>query len=78
MSYMEDEKFINDDDDFDEYSSNGVQTQYSAENLNTPDVEDAPLEPAVPHRRICQTDYTFCFALWRQHQNGTRIEKQGE
>uniref|UniRef100_W8AW93 receptor protein serine/threonine kinase n=1 Tax=Ceratitis capitata TaxID=7213 RepID=W8AW93_CERCA len=77
MSYMEDEKFINDDDDFDEYSSNGVQTQYSAENLNTPDVEDAPPEPAVPHRRICQTDYTFCFALWRQHQNGTRIEKQG-
>ncbi|XP_039964344.1 uncharacterized protein LOC120777229 [Bactrocera tryoni] len=77
MSYMEDEKFINDDDDFDEYSANGAQTQYSAENLNSLDVEDTPIEPAAPHRRVCQADYTFCFALWRQYPNGTRIEKQG-
>ncbi|XP_018801706.1 PREDICTED: uncharacterized protein LOC108976805 isoform X2 [Bactrocera latifrons] len=77
MSYMEDEKFINDDDDFDEYSANGAQMQYSAENLNSLDVEDTPIEPAAPHRRVCQADYTFCFALWRQYPNGTRIEKQG-
>uniref|UniRef100_A0A0A1X7U5 Bone morphogenetic protein receptor type-2 n=1 Tax=Zeugodacus cucurbitae TaxID=28588 RepID=A0A0A1X7U5_ZEUCU len=77
MSYMEDEKFINDDDDFDEYSANGAQAQYSAENSNSLDVEDTPIEPATPHRRICQADYTFCFALWRQYPNGTRIEKQG-
>lgn len=75
---MEDEKFINDDDDFDEYSANGAQAQYSAENLNSLDVEDTPIEPTAPHRRICQADYTFCFALWRQYPNGTRIEKQGK
>ncbi|XP_011201400.3 uncharacterized protein LOC105224874 isoform X1 [Bactrocera dorsalis] len=77
MSYMEDEKFINDDDDFDEYSANGAQAQYSAENLNSLDMDDTPIEPAAPHRRVCQADYTFCFALWRQYPNGTRIEKQG-
>lgn len=77
MSYMEDEKFINDDDDFDEYSANGAQAQYSAENINSLDIEETPIEPAAPHRRICQADYTFCFALWRQYPNGTRIEKQG-
>ncbi|XP_053952795.1 uncharacterized protein LOC128859760 [Anastrepha ludens] len=77
MSFMEDEKFIQDDDDFEEYSSNGVQMQYSAESLNPQDVEPALTEQAVSHRRICQNDYTFCFALWRQTQNGTRIEKQG-
>ncbi|XP_017482731.1 PREDICTED: bone morphogenetic protein receptor type-2-like [Rhagoletis zephyria] len=79
MSFMEAEKFIQDDDDFEEYSSNGGgQSQYSAENQNPPDAESTPVsEQAAPHRRICQTDYTFCFALWRQTRNGTRIEKQG-
>ncbi|XP_067646680.1 uncharacterized protein wit [Eurosta solidaginis] len=78
MSFMEDEKFIQDDDDFEEYQSSGVQTQYSAENLNALDIEATPTEAAaVPHRRVCQTDYTFCFALWRQTRNGTRVEKQG-
>jgi len=67
MSFQENDNSFHEDDG-DQDSSGEVQEQQ---------VESTPV-PSEPHRRTCSDGYTFCFTLWNQTPNGTRIVKQGK
>ncbi|XP_017127461.1 bone morphogenetic protein receptor type-2 [Drosophila elegans] len=66
MSFQENDNYLHDDDG-DQDSSGEVQEQQ---------IESTPV-PSEPHRRTCSDGYTFCFTLWNQSPNGTRVVKQG-
>ncbi|XP_017060003.1 bone morphogenetic protein receptor type-2 [Drosophila ficusphila] len=66
MSFQENDNTIHDDDG-DQDSSAEEQEQQ---------IESTPI-PSEPHRRTCSDGYTFCFTLWNQTPNGTRVVKQG-
>lgn len=81
MSYLEDDRFLReDDDDSEEYMD---QPQFDANGLTSREYNkvNAQIEKtpdATIHLHICPQDYTFCFSLWRKTANGTKIEKQGK
>ncbi|KAH8379738.1 hypothetical protein KR009_006885, partial [Drosophila setifemur] len=66
MSFQENDNSLH-DDDTDQDSSNELQEQQ---------IESTPM-PSDPHKRSCSDGYTFCFTLWNQSPNGTRLVKQG-
>ncbi|XP_017071395.1 bone morphogenetic protein receptor type-2 [Drosophila eugracilis] len=67
MSFQENDNTFHDDDG-DQDSSDEMQEQQQ--------VESTPV-PTEPHRRTCNDGDTFCFTLWNQTPNGTKIIKQG-
>ncbi|XP_020801526.1 bone morphogenetic protein receptor type-2 [Drosophila serrata] len=66
MSYQENDNSFH-DDDTDQDVSNELQEQQ---------IESTVL-PDEPHQRTCSDGYTFCFTLWNQTANETRVVKQG-
>ncbi|KAH8259528.1 hypothetical protein KR026_005955 [Drosophila bipectinata] len=64
ISYKEMDNSLN-DDDTDSDNSGELQEQQ---------IESTPM-PTEPYRRTCSE--TFCFTLWNQTANGTKIVKQG-
>ncbi|KAL7733837.1 hypothetical protein ACLKA6_011556 [Drosophila palustris] len=71
MSYKENDSSQH-DDDYEQENSEGI----SAEQLQNQLLEASPT-PSEPHQRSCTEGYTFCFTLWNQTANGTRLVKQG-
>ncbi|XP_030372022.1 bone morphogenetic protein receptor type-2 [Scaptodrosophila lebanonensis] len=71
MSYMENDNSLHDDDL--EFESNAD----SVEAGNSNSVEQPAELNAERHKRVCSEGYTFCFSLWNQTPNGTRLVKQG-
>lgn len=66
ISYQDMDNSLN-DDETDSDNSGELQEQQ---------IESTPM-PSEPHRRTCSESYTFCFTLWNQTPNGTKIVKQG-
>ncbi|XP_016978796.1 bone morphogenetic protein receptor type-2 [Drosophila rhopaloa] len=66
MSFQENDNSLHDDDG-DQDLSGEVQEQQ---------IESTPV-PTESHKSTCQKGYTFCFTLWNQTANGTRVIKQG-
>uniref|UniRef100_A0A1A9W4R0 Serine/threonine-protein kinase receptor n=1 Tax=Glossina brevipalpis TaxID=37001 RepID=A0A1A9W4R0_9MUSC len=78
MSLMEDDRTLMEEDE-DDSEENAGNHQLDVPELTVTDFESASNRqsiPFIPHLRICPTDYTFCFSLWRQTENGSHIEKQ--
>lgn len=85
MSFMEDDHMLLDDDDEEseeyavnksQYDINSFREKYDATSTISGDLEDNH-QHLVSRLRSCPADYTFCFALWRQTENTTVMEKQG-
>ncbi|SPP84960.1 bone morphogenetic protein receptor type-2 [Drosophila guanche] len=66
MSFMENDNSLHDDDSEQDNSGELLEQQ----------IEPSAI-PNEPHRRSCSEGYTFCFTLWNQTLNGTRVVKQG-
>uniref|UniRef100_A0A1A9V4B1 Uncharacterized protein n=1 Tax=Glossina austeni TaxID=7395 RepID=A0A1A9V4B1_GLOAU len=80
MSLMEDDRTLMEEDE-DDSEENAASHQLDVPDLTIADFESVSNRqsiPFVPHLRVCPTDYTFCFSLWRQTENGSHIEKQGK
>ncbi|XP_030571255.1 bone morphogenetic protein receptor type-2 [Drosophila novamexicana] len=70
MSYKENDNSQH-DDDYEQENSEGISTEQQQQYLET------STTASVPHTRSCTEGYTFCFTLWNQTSNGTRLVKQG-
>lgn len=71
MSYKENDNSQH-DDDYEQENSEGISTEQQQQYLET------STTASVPHTRSCTEGYTFCFTLWNQTSNGTRLVKQGK
>ncbi|KAH8398793.1 hypothetical protein KR222_004377, partial [Zaprionus bogoriensis] len=85
MSYQENDSSQH-DDDYEQENSEGVEQQQ--QQLQEQQGQEQELQqqqqllepsttPSEPHRRTCSEGYTFCFTLWSQSSNGTKLVKQG-
>lgn len=85
MSYQENDSSRH-DDDLEQENSEGVSAEQLQEEQQQQQQQEEQLqqllEPSAtasePHKRNCAEGYTFCFALWSQTSNGTKLVKQGE
>ncbi|XP_032598093.1 bone morphogenetic protein receptor type-2 [Drosophila grimshawi] len=71
MSYMENDNTQH-DDDYEQENSEGISAEQQQQQLL-----ESNMSPSEPHKRSCTEGYTFCFSLWNQTANGTRLVKQG-
>lgn len=87
MSYQENDSSRH-DDDLEQENSEGAsaeQLQEEEQQLQQ-EQQQEPLQqllepsatPSEPHKRNCPEGYTFCFTLWSQTSNGTKLVKQGK
>lgn len=85
MSYQENDSSRH-DDDLEQENSEGISAEQLQEDTQELQREEQQLQqllepsatPSEPHKRNCPEGYTFCFTLWSQTSNGTKLVKQGE
>lgn len=85
MSYQENDSSRH-DDDLEQENSEGISAEQLQEDPQELQREEQQLQqllepsatPSEPHKRNCPEGYTFCFTLWSQTSNGTKLVKQGE